>query len=56
MLEAAGSSFENVLKVNIFLTTMEDFTAMNEAYDEFFRQEVKPVSKPLARQVAYLGV
>ncbi|KAK8083922.1 yabJ [Apiospora saccharicola] len=42
VLEAAGSSFENVLKVNIFLTTMENFAAMNEAYDEFFQQEVKP--------------
>ncbi|KAK8021696.1 Protein mmf1 [Apiospora arundinis] len=42
VLEAAGSSFDNVLKVNIFLTSMENFAAMNEAYDEFFKQEVKP--------------
>ncbi|KAK8096009.1 hypothetical protein PG999_014031 [Apiospora kogelbergensis] len=42
VLEAAGSSFENVLKVNIFLTTMENFAAMNEVYDEFFQQNVKP--------------
>ncbi|KAK8043725.1 YjgF-like protein [Apiospora phragmitis] len=46
VLEAAGSSFDNMVKVNVFLTTMDNFAAMNEAYDEFFKQEVKPVSKP----------
>ncbi|KAK7941399.1 L-psp endoribonuclease family protein [Apiospora aurea] len=42
VLEAAGSSLDSVVKVNIFLTTMDNFAAMNEAYDEFFKQEVKP--------------
>lgn len=46
MLEEAGSSFNNVVKVNIFLTTMDNFATMNEAYDEFFTQDVKPVSCP----------
>ncbi|KAI1259689.1 L-psp endoribonuclease family protein [Xylariaceae sp. FL1019] len=36
VLEAAGSSLANVVKVNVFLTTMEDFASMNEVYDEFF--------------------
>ncbi|KAI8627260.1 L-psp endoribonuclease family protein [Xylariaceae sp. FL1651] len=36
VLEAAGSSLSNVVKANIFLTTMDDFGPMNEAYDEFF--------------------
>lgn len=32
-----------VIKVNIFLTDMGDFAAMNEVYDTFFA-EPKPVS------------
>lgn len=34
-----------MLKVNIFITTMDDFATMNEAYDEFFSFEPKPVSQ-----------
>ncbi|KAI1505109.1 L-psp endoribonuclease family protein [Biscogniauxia marginata] len=36
VLEAAGTSLNNVVKINVFLTTMDNFAAMNEAYDEFF--------------------
>lgn len=43
VLEAAGSDLRNVLKVNVFITTMDDFATMNEAYDEFFNQDPKPV-------------
>lgn len=42
ILEEAGSSIKNVVKVNIFLTTMANFVAMNKAYDTFF-EEPKPV-------------
>ena len=31
-LEAAGSSMEKVLKVNVYLTDMNNFAGMNEAY------------------------
>ncbi|KAI9729262.1 MAG: hypothetical protein M1834_006932 [Cirrosporium novae-zelandiae] len=41
ILEAAGSSLENVVKVNIFLTDMANFAALNKAYDAVF-QEPKP--------------
>jgi len=44
VLEAAGSSLKNVVKVNVFLTDMKNFATMNEAYDEFFTQSPKPVS------------
>ena len=43
VLDEAGSSLRNVVKMNIFLTTMDDFAAMNEAYDEFFTWDPKPV-------------
>lgn len=36
-LEGAGSSLQNVLKVNCFLRNPEDFQAYNEVYSEFFR-------------------
>jgi 2-iminobutanoate/2-iminopropanoate deaminase len=43
ILEEAGSSLKNVVKVNIFITTMEDFAKMNEGYDDFFTWDPKPV-------------
>jgi len=36
-LEGAGSSLQNVLKVNCFLRAGEDFQAYNEIYAEFFK-------------------
>lgn len=44
VLEEAGSSLHNVLKVNVFITTFDNFAPMNEAYDEFFTWDPKPVS------------
>jgi 2-iminobutanoate/2-iminopropanoate deaminase len=36
VLEAAGLGPGNVIKVNVFLTKMEDFAAMNEVYAKQF--------------------
>ncbi|MDQ0507678.1 Enamine/imine deaminase [Aedoeadaptatus ivorii] len=36
LLEASGSSLENTLKVNIFITDMDQFGAINEVYAEYF--------------------
>ena len=36
VLEAGGSSLENVIKVNIFLVDVNDRPALNEVYHEFF--------------------
>jgi 2-iminobutanoate/2-iminopropanoate deaminase len=36
ILEAAGSSLENVVKTTVFLQDMADFTKVNEVYAEFF--------------------
>lgn len=44
ILEEAGSSINNIIKMNIFLTTMDDFALMNEAFDEVVKSETKPVS------------
>lgn len=38
VLEAGNSSLENALKVTIFLKDMNDFSAVNAIYSEFFPQ------------------
>ncbi|KAK1757289.1 putative letm1-like protein [Echria macrotheca] len=45
ILEQAGSSLRNVVKMNIFLTNMDNFAAMNEGYDEFFTWDPKPINE-----------
>lgn len=42
VLDAAGSSIDNVVKVNIFLADMKDFAPMNEVYAKVFNKEPKP--------------
>ncbi len=37
VLEASGSSLDNVVKMTVFLTDMNDFQAMNAIYQEFFK-------------------
>lgn len=39
VLEASGSSLENVLKTTVFLQDIKDFTAFNEVYAEFFKTD-----------------
>lgn len=34
VLKAAGSSWEKVVKVNVYLKNMDDFAAMNEVYEK----------------------
>jgi 2-iminobutanoate/2-iminopropanoate deaminase len=47
VLEAAGTSLAQVVKTTVFLTTMENFTPMNEVYAEFF-----PADPPARSTVA----
>ena len=36
ILEAAGSSLDEVMKCNVYLRNIDDFAAMNEVYETFF--------------------
>ena len=36
ILEAAGSSLDNVVKCNVYLGDIGDFAAMNEVYKQYF--------------------
>jgi 2-iminobutanoate/2-iminopropanoate deaminase len=57
VLEAAGLTSDNVEKVNVFLTDMNHFTAMNEVYAKQFskpypaRTTIGVASLPLGAQV-----
>ncbi len=51
VLEAAGSSYDDVVKCTVFLQDMNDFAKMNEAYAEFFKA---PSPARAAVQVARL--
>ena len=37
ILEAAGSSLDDVLKCNVYLRDIDDFAGMNEVYETFFK-------------------
>jgi 2-iminobutanoate/2-iminopropanoate deaminase len=39
IVEAAGSSMKNVVRVGVFLSDLKDFEAMNAVYREFFPEE-----------------
>ena len=39
VLEAAGSSLKDVVKVNIYLRNVDDFAKMNEVYQSYFPED-----------------
>lgn len=51
ILEAAGTSMDNAVKVTVFLKDMNDFAAVNEVYAEYFTENAPARS---AVQVAKL--
>lgn len=57
VLEAAGLTFANVVKSNVFLTNMGDFAAMNAVYASYFpapfpaRSTVAVAALPLGARV-----
>ncbi len=57
VLQAAGSSLDEVVKVTVFMTDLDDFSRMNEIYAEFFgshppaRSAVEVAGLPLGVQI-----
>ena len=39
ILEAAGSSLDNVVKTTVFMSDLNDYVAINDVYKEFFLQK-----------------
>ncbi len=52
VLTAANMTFENVIKVSIFIANMDDFTAINKVYGNYFNNENAPARETV--QVARL--
>ncbi|AIX99616.1 endoribonuclease L-PSP family protein [Arthrobacter sp. PAMC 25486] len=46
ILDAGGSSVEDVIMFRVYLTTRDDFPAMNEVYGEFIRENVPSGALP----------
>lgn len=51
VLKSAGLTFANVVKTTIFLVDMNDFSAVNEVYSQFFRD-----APPARSTVAVAGL
>ncbi len=52
VLEAAGMTFENVVKATIFISNMNDFAAINATYGAYFNEKTAPARETV--QVACL--
>ena len=48
VLEAAGMSFEHVVKTTIFLSDMENFGKVNNVYGTYFDNDTAPVRETVA--------
>ncbi len=48
LLNAAGSSLQNVIKTTVFLTSMNDFQAMNSVYARYFGTTGAPARSTVA--------
>ena len=55
ILEAGGASVEDVIMFRVYLTSREDFGAMNEAYGEFVGEHVPSGVLP-ARTTVFTGL
>ena len=42
ILEAAGMTFENVIKTSIFISDMHNFTQINEVYSQYVNEDTAP--------------
>ena len=51
LLKAEGLGFQNVVKTTIFLTSMEDFTQVNQIYGQYFKE-----NPPARSTVAVAGL
>lgn len=55
ILAAGGAGFDDVMMLRVYLTTRDDFAAMNEAYGEFLATRVASGVLP-ARTTVFTGL
>jgi len=56
ILEAAGSSFDRVVKVNVILTDIGHFKKMNEIYRSYFKEGNYPARTTIEAKLATPGM
>lgn len=56
VLHEAKASFENVVKVTIFMTDMAFYSEINEVYNEYFKDENAPAREAVAVAALPKGV
>ena len=56
ILQAAGSSFERVVKVNVILTDIGNFKAMNAIYRTYFKEGDYPARTTIEAKLATPGM
>ena len=55
VLEAAGSSFDQVLRASIYLTDLANFPKVNEVYSQHFTSEPQPARSTIGVAALPLG-
>ena len=55
ILKAAGADFNNVLKVNVYVTDISELPKLNEVYKTYFTQEPLPVREAVCVKALPLG-
>lgn len=56
VLEEAGSSYDNVLKTNCYLSNMDNFAEFNAIYGEYFNAEDAPARATVAVKTLPMNV
>ena len=56
ILTAAGISFEEVVKCSIFMTSMQDYAAINTVYAEYFNENTAPAREAVQVSALPKGV
>ena len=53
VVEGAGGTIEDIVKINVYLKSASDFEAMNRAYKEFFGKVAFPARTTIEARLAW---
>ena len=56
VLEAAGTTIDHVVKVNVFLADMKDFSDMNEVYTQYWGEDKPCRTYGSSSQSCYVSI
>ncbi|KAH6949703.1 endoribonuclease L-PSP [Ilyonectria sp. MPI-CAGE-AT-0026] len=55
VLQQAGTNLQNVIKVNVYLTSLENYELFNEGFDEVITWDIKPTRTTVVVQALPFG-